>query len=96
MTYKLAFLETALKEWNELDNTLKTQFKKKPSERLLNPHIKGSKLRGLDDCYKIKLRSSGYRLIYKVIDQRITVQVIGVGKRDKNKIYKLIHKRLSK
>ena len=94
MTYKLTFLETALKEWNELDSSIKNQFKKKLSERLLNPHIKSSKLKGLDHFYKIKLRSSGYRLAYKAIDHKITIQVIGVGKRDKNKIYKLIQKRL--
>lgn len=35
------------------------------------------------DCYKIKLRQAGYRLIYRVDDDVVTVSVIAVGKRDK-------------
>jgi len=39
--------------------------------------------------YKIKLRQAGYRLIYDVNDQTITVTVIAVGKREKGNIYKV-------
>jgi len=38
--------------------------------------------------YKIKLRASGYRLVYEVIDQEICVMVIAVGKRDKSEVYR--------
>ncbi len=37
MTYKLAFNESALKEWKKLGHTLQVQFKKKLKERLENP-----------------------------------------------------------
>jgi mRNA interferase RelE/StbE len=47
------------------------------------------------DCYKIKLRAAGYRLVYRVIKQRLVVQVIAVGKRDKNEVYRTMMKRLS-
>ena len=36
MTYKLAFNESALKEWKKLGHTLQMQFKKKLKERLEN------------------------------------------------------------
>ncbi len=42
----------------------------------------------MPDCYKIKLRSVGYRLVYRVYDDRIVVQVIAVGKRERNEVYK--------
>ena len=42
----------------------------------------------MPDCYKIKLRSAGYRLVYRVYDDRIVVQVIAVGKRERNEVYK--------
>ena len=93
MTYKLNFLEIALKEWNSLDATIKKQFKKKLIERLENPHIPSSELSGIKNRYKIKLRSLGYRLVYEVIDKELVVVVIAIGKRDKNQVYSLANKR---
>ena len=88
MSYKLKFIPTALKEWRKLDNTIQKQFKKKLAERLEEPHILSCKLSGLESHYKIKLRTSGYRLVYEVIDEEIVVMVIAVGKRDKDIVYK--------
>ncbi len=36
---------------------------------------------------KIKLRGAGYRLVYRVEDDIVTVTVIGVGKRENDDIY---------
>lgn len=93
MTYRLKFLPTALKEWKKIDNSIKNQFKKKLSERLDAPHIQSSKLSGFENHYKIKLRTSGYRLVYEVIDNELFVLVIAIGRRDKNIIYKKAEKR---
>lgn len=46
------------------------------------------------DCYKIKLRKSGYRLVYRVLDERIIVQVIAIGKREHEEAYRAAAKRL--
>jgi len=94
MTYKLTFLEEAFKEWNKLSPDIRGQFKKKLEKCLISPHIKNSSLSGMADCYKIKLRTAGYRLIYRVFEDRIVVQVVAVGKRDKNIVYKKAHKRI--
>ncbi|MCD4755605.1 MAG: type II toxin-antitoxin system RelE/ParE family toxin [Deltaproteobacteria bacterium] len=96
MNYKLKFLPTALKEWKKLDNTIQTQLKKKLKERLKSPHLHGSQLRGFKNHYKIKLRASGYRLVYEVIDDEICVLVIAIGKRNKNEVYKHAKKRAKK
>lgn len=88
MSYKLKFLPTALKEWKKLDNSLKSQLKKKLAERLMEPHLPSAKLSGFENHYKIKLRASGYRLVYEVIDNELYVLVIAVGKRDRNSVYK--------
>ena len=87
MNYKLKFLPSALKEWKKLDQSIKTQFKKKLSERLVNPHVQASKLHGLRQHYKIKLRTSGFRLVYEVVDDELYIMVIAVGKRDKGAVY---------
>ena len=94
MTYKLEFLKEALKEWKSLDSTTKKQFKKKLVERLENPLIPSAKLLGAKNRYKIKLRAAGYRLIYEVLDDEIVVVVIAIGKRERNKIYKIAAKRI--
>jgi mRNA interferase RelE/StbE len=83
----LEFNTQALKEWKKLDSTIRLQFAKKLKERLDRPRIESDKLRELSDCYKIKLRAIGYRLVYEVIDDRLVVTVIAVGRRDKSKTY---------
>lgn len=45
-------------------------------------------------CYKIKLRSSGYRLVYQVIDQEIVVFVVAVDRRERDQAYKKAAERL--
>ena len=94
MSYELAFLEDALKEWNKLGATVREQFRKKLKERLEHPEIKSACLSGSDNRYKIKLRSSGYRLVYEVKNNILTVVVVAVGKRERNKVYKIAAKRL--
>ncbi len=76
MIYKLKFLPSALKEWNKLDSSIQGQFKKKLKERLISPHIPSSRFSGFENHYKIKLKASGYRLVY--------------GKRPINRIFFLL------
>ncbi len=81
MSYELHFHPIALKEWKKLSKGLQEQFKKILKRRLENPHATSAILRGvLKDCYKIKLRQSGYRLVYQVNDNKLIVTVIAVGK----------------
>ena len=87
MTYKLDFYDQALKEWNNLDGSVRDQFKQKLVERLETPHVISAKLRGSKDRYKIKLRGVGYRMVYEVNDQIVTVIVVAIGKRDKSEVY---------
>ena len=94
MTYKLDFLVEALKEWKALDASTKEQFKKKLKERLKSPHVPSSKLSGTTNRYKIKLRAIGYRLVYEVIDDEVVVIVVAIGKRERNKVYKMASKRI--
>ncbi len=89
MSYELAFLAPALKEWRKLDHTVREQFKKKLAERLEAPRVPSAKLSGSTDRYKIKLRSVGYRLVYEVRDSQLLVVVVAVARRDRNEVYKL-------
>ena len=93
MNYKLKFLPTALKEWKKLSVDIREQFKKKLTERTITPRIPSDQLRGFKNVYKIKLRSSGYRLVYEVNDNESVIYVIAVGKRDRGLVYKKAKKR---
>ncbi len=94
MSYSLEFIVLAKKEWDSLDNSISKQFKKKLIERLNEPKVESARLSGMDDCYKIKLRNAGYRLVYQVQDEELTVLVVSVGKRERNAVYKQAIKRI--
>ena len=87
MSYRIKFREDALKEWNRLDKVIQQQFAKKLKKCCEDPHIPSAKLRGMTDCYKIKLRSAGFRLVYQVIDDALVVAVVAVGKRERGDVY---------
>jgi mRNA interferase RelE/StbE len=89
MTYSIEFLEDAKKEWDRLDYSIQNQFAKKLFERKENPIVLKDKLCGLKDCYKIKLRSVGYGLVYRVYEQKIVIEIIAIGKRDKEEVYRI-------
>lgn len=88
MTYSLEFDARALKEWRKLGDTVRQQFRKKLVSILLNPRVEANRLSELPDCYKIKLRSSGYRLVYQVLDQEVVVFVVAIGKREREQVYR--------
>lgn len=94
MIYSLRFDKRALKEWQKLDSDVREQFKKKLEERLNNPVVLASKISGSDGCFKIKLRSVGYRLVYQVIEKEVVVLVLVVGKRERNAVYNIAINRL--
>ena len=94
MSYTVKFREDALKEWQKLDKAIQQQFAKKLKKCCENPHVPSAKLRGIKDCYKIKLRTSGLRLVYQVIDDTLVIAVVAVGKRERSEVYNLASERL--
>ncbi len=81
--YKLLFLPQAKEEWDKLDGSIRSQFAKVLLRRLEQPRVPSAALSALPDCYKIKLRSAGYRLVYQVVDDRLLLLTIAVGKRER-------------
>ena len=94
MTYTVKFRDDALKEWLKLDKTIQLQFAKKLKKCCDNPHIPSAKLRGIKGCYKIKLRASGFRLVYQVIENQLIIAVVAVGKREHSDVYNLASERM--
>ncbi|WP_411383428.1 type II toxin-antitoxin system RelE family toxin [Pseudomonas sp. L7] len=90
MTYSLEFDARALKEWCKLGDTVRQQLKTKLIAVLENPRVEANRLSDLPDCYKVKLRSSGYRLVYQVVEQRVVVFVVAVVKRERGEVYRAV------
>jgi mRNA interferase RelE/StbE len=88
-SYKLKFLPAAQREWNKLDGSIQQHFIKVLKRRLEEPRVATAALTGMPDCYKIKLRELGYRLVYHVDGQAIVVVVLAVGKRERGTVYEV-------
>ncbi|WP_035384027.1 type II toxin-antitoxin system RelE/ParE family toxin [Ferriphaselus sp. R-1] len=83
MSFELAIHPEAEKEWAKLDGSVKRRFKEKlAKERLQQPRIAKDALRELPDCYKIKIATPQFRLIYYVNDTQHLVTILSVASRD--------------
>ena len=88
-SFRLQFLPEAKAEWDKLDGSIRQQFAKVLLRRLDHPRVLAAAFTAMPDCYKIKLRSAGFRLVYQVIDDKLLLLTIAVGKRDKSTVYDL-------
>ena len=87
-SFELGFLESALKEWKSLDDSIRVELEKKLLERLDNPRIPSAALKGdLKNCFKIKSNRFGYRLTYFVDDHLKMIVVLAIGRRERSTIY---------
>ena len=93
--YRLKFVPQAKQEWDKLDGSIRAQFAKVLLRRLDVPRVPAAALTSMPDCYKIKLRSTGFRLVYRVQDDLLVLLSIAVGKRDKSAVYDAAKLRLS-
>ena len=95
MIYELAIHPEAEKEWAKLDGSIKQRFKEKLAKELLkHPRVAKNALRELPDCYKIKITTPQFRLIYHVNDTKKLLTIISVATRDD--VYAELRARLGK
>lgn len=88
MSFELRFEPQALKEWRALDSSVREPLKKKLAKRLANPHVANERLHHrLSDCYKIKNDKTGHRLVYQVLDDKVVVLVLAIGRRERLDAY---------
>lgn len=93
--YRLQFVPQAREEWDKLDGSVRAQFAKVLLRRLEMPKVPSAALTSMPDCYKVKLRSTGFRLVYQVQDDVLVLLTIAVGKRDKSAVYDAAKLRLT-
>lgn len=94
MTFELAIHPAAEKEWARLDGSVKRRFKEKlATERLIEPCVAKDAPHELVDCYKIKITTPQFRLVYHVDDASQVVTLLAVATRDD--VYQELQSRLS-
>ena len=81
------FRPKAAKAFKKLDPALQKQVARKLSERRVNPKIPADSVREIPGAYKIKLRASGFRLIYLVRDAQLVILILSIGKREREEAY---------
>jgi mRNA interferase RelE/StbE len=101
MAYKIEFLPDAEKDFEALDGSIKEEAVKKIDSLTKNPFLGkplGNKY-GIDltGFYKLYLAKKKYRIVYRLIGKYIEViEIVGIGKRDEEEIYRLVARRLKK
>jgi mRNA interferase RelE/StbE len=100
MEYKIVFIPEAVNDYKELDGSIKKSITTKIEELKINPFL-GEKLGhkfniDLTGFFKIYAHGKKYRIVYRLITpEKIEVlEIWGIGKREKEEIYRTIVKRL--
>jgi len=100
MSYKVIFIPEAVTDYIELDGSIKKLVNKKIDELAENPFLGeqlGHKFNiDLTGFLKTYINSKKHRIVYRVISPEKVeiVEIWGIGKRDKEEIYRTISKRI--
>lgn len=106
MTWNIEYLPEVNKDFKELDSSQRAKVFKAIKKVCNNPLSQseggygkplGNKNgKNLTGCYKIKLKASGLRVVYKLIRTDDKMLVIVVGARADEEVYELADKRIIK
>ena len=99
MKYIVKMDENALKDYKNLDGSIRKAVNKKIDGLKINPFL-GKKLgnkqgNNLSGFFKLYAYSKTYRIIYRLITptQIEIIEIVGICRRDKSEIYETIIKR---
>jgi mRNA interferase RelE/StbE len=99
MVCRIEFIPDAEKDFDILDGSVRKEVAKKIDALAENPFLGkplGKKF-GVDltGFYRLYVGKKKYRIVYRLIGKQIEViEIVGIGKRDKEAIYKLVTRRL--
>lgn len=101
MVYRVEFHPDAEKDFNALDGSIRQEVAKKIDAIEKNPFLGKplGKKYGVDltGFYRLYVAKKKHRIVYRLIGKHIEViEFVGIGKRDKEEVYKLVARRLNK
>lgn len=94
--YQLEWTQYSKEDYEQLDGSQKIFVNKALDRIKLRCMEAGQSLHGnLAQCNKLKNKKMGLRIIFREAEGSIQViQIVAIGKRDKEKIYKMAEERL--
>jgi mRNA interferase RelE/StbE len=100
MACKIELHPEAVRDFASLDGAVKKEVARKIDALSENPFLgkplgnrMGMYLTGFYKLYAVRKK---FRIVYRLMDDRLEViEIVGIGKREKEEIYKLIYKRMS-
>lgn len=94
--YQLEWTQYSKEDYEQLDGSQKIFVNKALDRIQLRGMDAGQALHGnLANCNKLKNKKMGLRIIFREAQGTIEViQIVAIGKRDKEKIYKMAEERL--
>ena len=101
MIYSIEFIPEAASDYKSLDGSVRKKVNKKLEELSKNPFLGehlGNKFNlDLTGFYKLYVDNKKIRIVYRLLREEIEIiEVWGIGRRDKEEIYRLIGHRLKK
>ncbi len=100
MHYKVQFTPEAATDFRALDGSVKRLVAKQLKKLEASPHlgqplgnVHGFDLTGYYKLYAVK---KSIRVIYRIIDDEVVVEVVGIGKRADFEVYAEVARRLLK
>lgn len=100
MHYKVLLTDDAAADFRMLDGSVKFQVAKQLKKLEGAPHL-GQALGNMRGCdltgyYKLYAVKKSIRIVYRIVEEEVIVEVIGVGKRADFEVYADVAKRLLK
>jgi len=100
MAYRIEFLPDAAREFDALDGSLKKLAAKQLDKIAERPELGETlgKRMGIDltGYRKTYFGKKSYRIVYEIQHQRLVVLIIGIGKREREEIYREVARRLGR
>ena len=98
MRYKIYLTEYAAEDFRQLDGSVKKQVAKQLKKLEETPHLEAplGNMRGFDlsGYYKLYAAKKSIRIVYRIIEDEILVEVVGIGKRADFEVYAEVARRL--
>lgn len=98
MHYRVRLTADAAEDFRRLDGSLKQpvakQLKKLETSPLLGEHLGNKAGLDLTGYYKLYAAKKGVRIVYRIIEQEVIVEVMAIGKREELAVYQTSLKRV--
>lgn len=99
MRYSVVLTVAAAQDFRQLDGSLKVpvakQLRKLETAPRLGEHLGNRAGLCLTGYYKLYAAKKSIRIVYRIIDQEILVEVVAIGKREDLAVYQEALKRLT-